>query len=393
MAKAITYDDEETIIEGQSTDLTDIQDNIDEELNRICSEIDDDTGDVQFRIKVYRILKDKGERSWMFDALPSELPILPRLRDEYEGGAFETIVYKKNRIFKRRKILVEPPIKKPVQASPHASDIENVLKYVTSGMAQLAEAVKELKTQPATPPVDPMAQMKNMIEIMVMMKSLQPEPPKQTIDTMEVFTKGVEFAKELAINSDGEVSTGQMVLSAIQNLGKPLLEMASKIQSAPQAPQPPRQLAPRAAIPQPAVKSNPAPRLQPQPQPQTEQGEDMGFIANVIQSRLTKELPKLCDKARDGKSAELQAALLVEEIDPAYYELVGQFLLDDTWFDRLSVTEPRMKSHREWFEDMRMCVLEELGLVEVEEEIEGETPIENDVEAPVNGTEKDPEQH
>lgn len=389
MAKALSYDEDETVIDGSATDLTDIQDNIDDELNRICSEIDDDSGDVQFRIKVYRIIRDKGERAWLFDALPSELPILPRLRDEYDGGEFETIIYRKNRIFKRRKMVVETPKKQPM-ISPRNSDIESVLKYVTTGMSQLAEAVKELKTQPVQPPVDQMTQMKQMIEIMVMMKSLQSEPQKPAFDTMEVFSKGVEFAKELAVNSDGEVSTGQMVLSAIQNLGKPLLEMASRSQAMPvQKPvQRQPQLAPSKTMPlqNQAPLQNPASR-----QPiQTEDNNDMSIITNMIQSRLAKDLPYLCKKAWEGKSAELQAALIVEEIDPSYHQLVGNFLLEETWFERLANAEPNITKYREWFEDLRMFILEELGMIEPENDLSTEEMGEStpDLEKPLNGNEE-----
>lgn len=383
MSKMLSYDEDEHVIEGTATDLTGIQDNIDDELNKICSEIDDDSGDVQFRIKVYRIMKNQGERAWLFDALPSELPILPRLRDEYGGGEFETIIYKKNRIFKRRKMLVEVPKKPVVQLPTNSSDVETVLKYVTNGMTQLADAVKEIKQQPQAQPVDQMAQMRQMIEIMVMMKSFYPEQKtEKNSDSMDVFLKGIEFAKDIAISGGGDVSTGQMVLEAIKNLGKPLAEMMTR-NSQQVAQIPPKN---QARLAQP-VMSNPAPR----PSERNQEDSDVGIIANMIQSRLAKELPKLCEKAAANRDPNVYALLIVEEIDPAYHKLVGEFLVDETWYKRLENAEPKIANHKQWFEELRYCILCELGIIS-EEEQEESAEIDNGISeeiTPVNGTEKE----
>lgn len=363
--KQLPYDPEndEFVINGESNDISEIQDNIDDELNKIFSEIDADKDDVQFRIKIFRILKDQGERAWLFDVLPSELPVLPRLRDDYDGGMFEMFVYKGNRIFKRRKMVVEAPRKRESFSVQGNSDVENVLKYVTSGMSQLAEAIKELKTP--QPQVSQMEMMTQMLTMMKLMKEIQgPQPQQASGDSMEVFMKGIDFAKDIALNGGGDVSTGQMVLEGIRTLGKPLAQMVEKINNQPQGQKPLQKQTIK-----PTQNKNVSGAL-PNPIQPTGENEEMNIVAGVIQNRLKKELPKLCERAVQGKDPGVYASVLLEEIEPAYHEVLGGFLADETWFERLKTAYPPIEKHRHWFEEMRMYILADLGLIEMEDEID-----------------------
>lgn len=385
MTKKLSYQDEEDgeIFEGESENVTELMDDIDSQLKNLLSEIGDDKNDVEYKVKVYRILPKKGERSILFECGPEE-NIVERVMNHYGTGKYEARIMRSVNsggfsLYRKKQFNTEAPSVNSLASVK--DDMSSIIRAMAEQQERQFQQLKEIMApkRQELPPVDPMAQMRQMVEMFSMMKTIQGEPPKQNGDNTEIFMRGIEFAKSIAVESGGDVSTGQMVLEAIKNLGKPLAEMMVRNQApalAPPQPQRPSALRPVGTGHNTPVLSNPAPK------PSEREGADVNIIANIIQNRLGKELPKLCEKAAANKDPAVYGALILEEVDPAYHQLVGQFLVEETWFDRLKNAEPKIEQHREWFEEMRVYILVELGLME--ENIDGEDALEDEV-APING--------
>ena len=86
--KQLGHDGE--VLEGEFADISDLQDDIDAQMDAIIGEFAGESG-IDSKIKVYKI--EKGKRNWAFDCVPEELPILERVRDIYGPGDYVSRVY------------------------------------------------------------------------------------------------------------------------------------------------------------------------------------------------------------------------------------------------------------------------------------------------------------
>ena len=186
-------------------DVSELEDENDADLSAIFASFGGAPDDKTYQLKIYRVIKDSAERAWLFNAVPSELPIDNRLRDEYKGGRFEIRIYEikggKYVLRKRPNILIEAPQKPEVA---QASDLANVLTAFRDSQTQMFNQLSDVmkKSQGVVDvPANPFSMMKEMAAAMVSMREMmQPAAQANPVETL----KGViELAGMLKGDSGG----------------------------------------------------------------------------------------------------------------------------------------------------------------------------------------------
>lgn len=169
MGKLLEKEDETVVIPGDFEDVSELQRDLDQELDSILSEFGGDGTIDEYQIRVYRPQPGKGNVSYLFACLPSELPILDKLRDDYGGGDFEVRIIKNNRIFRKRRTLIEPPIKKKTEPQTNSGDILAIAHAMNTGFTQLGELIA---AQNKESNINPMATQAELLQNMVAMKEI-----------------------------------------------------------------------------------------------------------------------------------------------------------------------------------------------------------------------------
>ncbi len=162
---------DENAVEAEFEDVSGLQGDLDEQLHSIFSEIGGEADDIDYEIRAYRPQKGKGAMGYLFACTPEELPIMDKLRDDYGGGTFQVRVLRNKKIFRRKTVIIEPPLKKPEQ--PMIDATSNMAEVMAQGFMRLGELIV---TTNAAPPVQPGGGMADMINNMVAMKTLMGEP-------------------------------------------------------------------------------------------------------------------------------------------------------------------------------------------------------------------------
>lgn len=331
MVRKMLSDDRDEIIigdesiDGKSEDVTELMDDIDAQLAAITSEFGGQKGDINFKLTIYRIVEGKGERAYLFAALPAELPILDRLRDEYGGGNFEVWIYKNGKIFKRQKVSVEAP-KKPAYIPPpqQSNDIGKLAEVMIMGFQKLGEMITHNQNT-VREPVNFMEMQTNMMNQMLMMKQLFDSPKPE--NNMDMFLKGVEIAKQFS-DGDRESNSNDVFKGLIETFGPPLVSAVTqnvenqKAQAGAEIRKPinPKQLAGK-------------PKM-----------------LNPREMMLKAQLKNLCDKAIQGKDAGLYAEVVVDSVPE---NIIRQFLGNPNYLQELARIHPPVTMHAPWFNELK----------------------------------------
>ena len=351
------------LLAGNSEDISSIVDDIDAQLSSITSELGADKLDVKFTVKVYRVVENKAELAWLFDCTPAELPILQKLRDEYDGGRFECRVYKNNRIYKRVKVVVESP-KKPVATQLVKNDMAEMLKEMgrqqQENFNMLKDTVLQMVGKPSTPPPSQIETMTLMIGLMKSMKDFAspqiPQAPAFDPEKMfDLFLKGMEMGRD----SGGGGETGLMDL-AKELIKSPLLGQLAQAATTPQLP-PPKMEQPKLPVQLP-IKLNPQAQSEIKPQPPT-QGE------NMTNPAIKYYLNMLIQKAENDSDPVLYAEFI---LDNAPQSMVEENIMREDLIEYASSIDPRVKQHEKWFTELRDHIVSVLTLPEETEEDEGD---------------------
>lgn len=356
------------LLPGNAEDISNIVDDIDAQLSSITSELGADKLDVKFTVKVYRVVENKAELAWLFDCTPAELPILQKLRDEYDGGRFECRVYKNNRIYKRVKVVVETP-KKLAVTQPAKNEMSEMLKEMgrqqQDNFNMLKDTVMQMVGKPSTPQPSQMEMMTGMMALMASMKNFVSPPvqPSVSPDKMiEVLIKGMELGRD----SGGGSETGLMDI-AKELIKSPLLGQLA--QAATTMPQLPRQQA-QMQIP---VQAKPAqPQMTTQPQPATQPK------GTVMQTQVLKHyLDMLVKKAEKDSDPILYAEFILDNVPQS---MVEENIMRDDLIEYASTIDPRVKDHQEWFIELRDHIITVLTSPDEEEETDS-----TDLTSPATG--------
>jgi len=228
MPKKITnqqdFDAIDDIIDGDYEDVSGLQDDIDGELSQLMADFDGGELD-QLEVRVYRARQGKGQLAYVFGCLPTELPILDKLRDEYGGGDFEVRILKNKKIFsfRRFQVAVEAPVNKPQDSDDKMRGIESRIDEKFSRLAEI------LTAQQNQPPVDIVGMQSSMMQNMLAMKEIlgnntkQPSPISQLKEMLEL--KALLGGEK---EEDKEANTNDVLVALINNVMPALGNLSSE---------------------------------------------------------------------------------------------------------------------------------------------------------------------
>ena len=368
--KRLGYDGADDIedgdyIEGTARDETEITQTVEEELNSILEEIDADKSDIKYRVKIYRVVQ--GNQVWLFDAAPREY-FLPTLRDEYGGGTFLVVVYKENRIFKKKRLMIEAKPKK-VEDRPAPTTQENGAMFEV--MRQMQEANRELLGQIATAVSqrpDPMASMMQAVAMMAQIKEVMGFGGGQNaVDPMKQFRDSISIAREMMemAGGGGGHDTSDVLMKAIESFA-PMIAKATEKELDAMPSKTPALSSPTPFRPIAGPQSLPVKPAAPQP--------PVGGPEMLIQMALKKNMPMLMDKAAKGKDPGLYAEVVLDNIPESFFPQFVRFIAQPDALDKMIAAYPPAAQYREWFAQLREAILADGEESEEEEGSEDEIP-------------------
>lgn len=327
--ESIEVVDGETI-DGVSDDISELQQTLDGEIDAIIAEFGGDDLDNEWKIHVKKVVPNKGTFAHCFSAVPSELPILDRIRDEYGPGDYKVMVYNKNRLRKKPTITIAEPRRKPVTDVIRESkqDLAGVIATLAEQQRETMRMMQTAMVQPQAPAADPMAMMSAMMTAMVQMKEfLAPTQPQG--NPVELLVKGVELARDIG-GGNGEKNINDTLLGLAKEFGPPLLAMASQEkQSHPQMKPP---------TGNPPVNPNIQPQAQQQP----------------IDPAFAHQLGMLVQKASTQADPGLYADVICDNADP---QQIADIIQRPDLVEYLGSINPGVLQHREWFEKLKKEIL------------------------------------
>lgn len=327
------------------------------EWDEIRAELSDEN-EIGLIIRVYRIRTGpdgtaiKGAKEvFLFDVVPSEMPVLTRLRDQYGSGLYRTRVYRQGRVYAQWDHWVEAPAKVAGTSEPPKPELSSLASALSQMQQQQMEFMERVMARFGNPsqqtlgqPIDPIAMLDRAISLV---KGLIP-PPAQggTMDqSVTMLLKGIELAQQVS-KGDGETNLYDLIKVGIENIGgfgEALKAMQTT--SLPAAPA-------RPAIP---AKTPPSRPQSPTAQPATTQanGQEQPQVSNMMDQ--AKQLVSfLLPKAIANKPPEIYADYLLEELPDGAIVALGN---TPNLLDQMCFAFPDIAPYRDWFAQLLDALL------------------------------------
>lgn len=324
-------------IPGEFDDVTVFEDDFEEQLKKITSEFGGEDGIVELKLHVKRVLTGKGERASLFSCLPSELPILDRLRDDYGGGRFEIWIYKDGKLLKRPTVIIEAPKQNLV-----AKKQDDNTALILSGFEKLGELIAKGQ-QVARPVVDPMEAMTSMMTQMMAMKEFLGTggavqvAPVPVADPLAIVERVIAIQNTLGGVGGGEGATVSDVMLEIAKIfGKPIAELTMRAQAEHEG-------RVSGARTQPGTRKN----------GENAAGDDSGRqgVGNM-----RAQLLFLVGFAKKNLDPAPYAQMVIDHASDLDALLL--FVAENDAIDKMVVMCPTIEPYREWFVELGQLILE-----------------------------------
>ena len=339
-------DDAKTV--NSEIDLIDEGTDFDEYLHTVLAEVGEDVKQTDFVLKVYQVVPNAGQLAWLFNCTPSELPILERLRDDYGGGQFEIRIYRNNRIFRRKTIIVKSPVNRPVKQDDTA-----LAKLMVEGFNRIADKLSNINTGSNVPAIvyDPAKMMESMVGIMSTMQKLQPAVPNNDNNNqVEMLLKGIELATRF--NENKVVSGESTMLDVVRDfLHSPLLAQIAEQ----------KRIEGIQGNESRSVRQLDNRHVQAQQTAETEQMSESQIVPTEDQQLLEMKhyyVNMLLQKAQQGSDPELYAEYILDNVPD---HIVKEHFTGPDVIQELIVIQPLVSEQREWFEHLRKSLIEMLS--------------------------------
>lgn len=328
-------------LDVQAEDISDLMNDVDSELDQVTSEFGKDKNDVNLKIKLHRVLERKGEREWLFDILPSELPIMDRVKEEYGGGRYEASLFKNGKLYRKFNFNIANPKMKDVTKTL-TGEMGNIVTLLVAQQEKSFNQLKDLMLaqQKPVPQVNMLEMMTGMVAMMVNMKNLLPVPiVGNSNDNIELLLKGMEVMRDFG-NSGGDRETNLMDLVK-EVIKSPFLEKALEgISTAvPNTVSIPNQVLAKPILSKSTISQS-------NPEPNTMNPIIKGYINQLVK------------KASQDADPELYAAFILDNVPE---ETVKQYLLRDDLMTFITSVNPQATQYVEWFEELKNNIKEILA--------------------------------
>jgi hypothetical protein len=344
-------DNADNLTDTETTET--VNDDVDDYFNSVYAEVGGNQDECNITLKVFRVVPNTGKMNFVFSATPAEMPILERLRDEFNGGTFEVRIYKNNTIYRRRTIGVEPPPKKAEKSTGN----DELIRVMVAGFERMADKLANSNQNNAASMPQIIYDPAKVLEAMgTMMMSFQkmyaparehaPQMQANPVEqSMSLIMKGVELAQ--AVRPEPSSGEGSGMIDVLRDLIKsPLLANAM---------QPPIH-----------TPRNAQPHTQPQPQPvkpavhvNTQPAGDSEM--NIIKKQY---INMLLQKAREDASPELYAEYI---LDNAPEQIIRENFLGEENLQGIVSLVPEVANYMPWFVQLQNALTEFLN-----EPVEGE---------------------
>ena len=332
-------------IDGNAEDISDLQKDIDSQMNSIFQEFGGDDNDTEFKINVKRAMRDKGELEHCFTCTPQELPITERIKEEYGHGAYQIWIYKDGKIYKRRNLHIAKTLKPSVLVPVNGNqDVSQLISAMTESNRQQMEQLQGLVNQPQKQPL-------NILEIITAITTVIPVikdvlAPAPQVNQMDVFMKAATFMQDIKGEGEKESNAFDMIGKLAQTFGPGIMEMSSQLQNQQQiSPQTQPQT-------QPQIQAQP-PRSGTQIAPQPEQEKVMIADEQQELTQLKHQLGMLVAMAHAKKDPLLYADLILDQVPDAQ---IRRYILRDDVIPFLSNIEPNVQHFVPWFTELHNAI-------------------------------------
>ena len=321
----------EDFTEADFTDITDLQGDIDAQLETVIGEFAGET-DLKSKIKIYQL--KNGKMGWAFDCLPSELPVLDRIRDIYGPGDYVSRIY----VGKSLKRALEFSIAAPRRINQQ----ETIQPKQTGDVSALADVIKESigslkgliaennrQTQPnmiemQTQFINQMVAMKQLFESKNQGNNLQLSDLKDMLSLVEEL-RGEKTEEPMGAMGLLNNMVEKVLPALTHNVEK---NRAYKGENRVQD--------------QPDTKAN----------KQTQNTGD--------NSKMKMQLIYLCTMAAKDADPYIYGNLIIDQCNEQQLAQIMTLLKSGDWFEQLANFHDGIISHKNWFAELRDCILSEV---------------------------------
>jgi len=327
----------------------DTEDTPEDRVKRVLADLRDDSRAV---VKLYR--RGAANKIFWCDDFPlSDFDAggFQLIRERFGPGEYQIRVYGNGGVKTKADInIMGATANAPAQTHQNNNELGAVLSAIQAQNQTLLDFMQR-QNAPA-PAVDPMAQMKSMMELMVLMKSATATPPPPAPSPIgEIVAAMRELrgaAKELM---PGEAEDKE---PSMMQLAGQIVPVLQSVLTQNRAPQMPVEAMPQIAMPESIAHApNPIQETPQQPQQPATDDEEMNALQKI---KLAALVQKLLQMAVENKPAQDGADLI---LDKAPDEVI-EFLDSPEWWDALAGAVPALVPHRVWLTSVRDLVVASL---------------------------------
>ena len=366
---------------------------LEEALNQAFSSIGEDKDKIEVHIKVYRAPEGGSRRRWLFDLSEGEFSDVTKvLRDRYGSGTYEVRIMVGGRIYRRLMTEVEAPsdvdklsMRVAGEQSPQTKDVLAMLQAMFAQQQESQRQQIEVMTErmrsfaPVQSGTDPTQMLTSMVSAMAAMQQLTPQQDKA--DPMGMFEKMMDLQIKMQTLTGSGESTGALGWAALARDFLPALADITKnkqqlqLQTATRQRVQPQIVRPRFKPPEIDLEKR---KMDPKANPQlnlniSDSESDSPELGNKIELEKQEEMSKIVDiafnkaliflvnKADQNRMPDVYAEVTLDTVeDWNLMEPLVQILESENWFEALTERVPEIAHYREWFTELRKCILESL---------------------------------
>jgi len=276
--------------------------------------------------------------------------LLSYIRDNYGGGDYRihlrgpTDTGSNQLITNKLFSIAEPKKAESQQRNEMTSVVESMMGELRAMREEMNRAYTERANQPQQASQNPMDMMKSMVEMMTMMHGMMPQPnqiqPKTLAEQMKELKEMREFAEEFG--GDGK-SDG--FSSLVKDGLKPMMDLIQQETKM-------RQEARQRGVEYQPPKQNPDQKGTAEVNPSELDEGTKAMLGNV---------KTLIIAAQRGGDPETYADMVLDFLPQEKYMELYNFLIIPDCMDTIIHHVPEVGNHREWFEKLRVGILESLA--------------------------------
>lgn len=287
------------------------------------------------KLALYRCVPNSRKENYICDLETADFS--PEvIKSRFGGGEFTVKAYnEKSKLTLNQRLCIEgdPVIAAPPLPGAHVAPALDVTALI-AGMQESNRTMLAGLAQMLQPQQNSEIQ---VLEKMAMYKNLFAQPQQPQANSLDMFMKGLEFAREVIPKNGGAETTGMdVMLEAVKGFAPALGELTHKINA-------------QSAVASTAALQNPG--IQPQSQLQNED------------AMLKMYLTMLVNYAKAGKDPQLYAELIADNLND---DQLSQLLSENDLMAKLISMNGDIANYRPWFESVIKEMREIVSLTEPE---------------------------